>query len=127
VRIESSIGIQRLLVDVNSSSIKFGAFAFGLSENDINGPVDAILKILKTIIFGVPTSDVLRMKIAQLINLYENRINEDRVACNSRSETYWSNFTQVRKEIEPRKKRLEVRDINIEGFLQALPWLDIYG
>jgi hypothetical protein len=133
-RVESSIGIQRLLVDVSlDSSIKpevwQKVFTFHLPENgDINGPIDAILKTLKTLLFSeLLTSDVLKTKIAQLINLYENRINEERVRCNDRLETYWSNFTQVRKEIKPKKKRLEIKDINIEDLLQALPDLDIHA
>ncbi|EZA54023.1 hypothetical protein X777_05872 [Ooceraea biroi] len=129
-RIENSIRIQRLLANVASDkSVKPEVWqkapAFGLSENDINGPIDATLKTLKALLFSdLVTSDVLKAKIAELINAYENRINEEQAKCNSRLETYWSNFTKAGKEIET--KRRKIRDIDIEDLLQALPGLNIY-
>ncbi|XP_011256611.2 uncharacterized protein LOC105251462 [Camponotus floridanus] len=125
-RRESSSKIRRLLIEVASDkSIKEEiwqkALAFASSE-DIDGPMDAVLKTLKALLAsGFLDQTALLINIAELVTTYDNRINQGQAECVNRLETYLANLTQVGI-----GKQMTIENIDVEDLLQALPDLDVY-
>ncbi|XP_029666345.1 uncharacterized protein LOC115237445 [Formica exsecta] len=127
-RRESSSRIRRLLMEVASDrSIKTEvwqkALAFASSE-DIGGPMDAVLKTLKALLAsGLLDQTALLINIAELVTMYDNRINQGQAECVNRLETYLANVTQVGTGMG---KKMVIENVDIEDLLQALPDLDVY-
>ncbi|XP_072744691.1 uncharacterized protein [Anoplolepis gracilipes] len=126
-RRESSSKIRRLLMEVASDrSVKTEvwqkALAFSSSE-DIGGPMGAVLKTLKALLAsGLLDQTALLINIAELVTMYDNRINQGQAECVNRLETYLTNVTQVKT----MNKEMMIENIDVEDLLQALPDLDIY-
>lgn len=127
-RRENSVRIRRLLMDVAvDRTVKLEVWRKALvfaSSGDISGPINAVLKTLKTLLAsGLLPYGVLSMNIAELITTFDNRLNQGQAECSNQLETYLANFTQVEIEID-RKKMIE--DVDVKDLLQALPGLDTY-
>lgn len=124
-RRESSARIQRLLADVGlDKSIQPKNWRKALvfaSDDDINGPIDAVLKTFKALLASeILSSDILKANIAELVDKYDNRFDKE---CSSRLESYRINFSDPRTNID---KKIKITDIDVEDLLQALRDLDVY-
>ncbi|XP_012542532.1 uncharacterized protein LOC105840201 [Monomorium pharaonis] len=125
-RKENSVRIRRLLLDVAvdrtvKPEVWQKALAFASSE-DISGPINAVWKTLKALVVSslLPQS-VLSMNMAELVTMFDNRINQGQAKCVSQLETYLDNLIEAKTD-----RRNTIGDVDIEDLLQALRGLDIY-
>ncbi|XP_011867325.1 PREDICTED: uncharacterized protein LOC105561707 [Vollenhovia emeryi] len=127
-RRENSLRTRRLLLDVAADrtikpEVWREALAFSSSE-DISGPINAALNTLKALLAsGLLPNGVLSMNIAELITIFETRLDRGQADCSSQLETHLVNFTQVEMETDEKKA---IEDVDVKDLLQALSGLDIY-